>query len=220
MSVTSRMLVRVLTIAFLTFAAIDDAAAQLGARPAEEWIHALESQARVDSLKVTEVVKALGLKPGLIVADIGAGAGVFTVPLALEVRPGGKVYAVDVNEAMIEHVNEKRAEFGLNNMITTVYADYADPLLEPNSVDLAFMCETLHHIQTRAGYLKALAGALKAGGRVAVIEFKPGQGEHRDQADMQVSADQTTQWMTAAGLKKVEEINLFPDRYFVIYAKP
>jgi ubiquinone/menaquinone biosynthesis C-methylase UbiE len=193
------------------------AAAQLGSRSAEEWIKTLDSPQRLQGLKVTEVVAALRLKPGTLVADIGAGAGVFSLPLARAVRPGGRLYAVEVDEKLLEHVVELGTEQGVTN-IEPVFAEYDNPLL-PQPVDFAFIHDVLHHIDKRDVYLKNLAGYLKPGGRIAVIDFKPGAGGHKEDAKMQLGQEQATAMMAAVGLKPAEEVKLFEDKWFVIFAK-
>jgi ubiquinone/menaquinone biosynthesis C-methylase UbiE len=205
------------TVAVLALAGAPAAHAQLATRSAEQWLKTLDSPARIQGLKIQEVMAAVRLKPGQIVADIGAGTGVFSLPLARAVRPGGTAYAVEVDEALLKHIAETATEQGVAN-IQTVYGDYHDPLL-PAPVDLAFIHDVLHHIEKRAEYIKNLAGYIKPGGRIAVIEFKPGQGGHRTDAALQVSEQQAGEWMTAAGLKQVEEIQLFEDKWFRIYQK-
>jgi len=191
---------------------------QLAPRTADEWIASLETPARVQSLKIAEVLRKLALKPGMIVADIGAGTGVFSLEFSRSIKPGGKVYAVEVDEKLIDHITSSATEQGIVNL-EGVYGDYDDPSL-PVEIDFAFLNDVLHHIAHRDVYLKNLAGYLKPGGRVAVIDFKPGQGDHSRDPALQVSLEQTTAWMTAAGLKPLETINdLFPDRWFVIYGK-
>ena len=75
---------------------------QLGARSAEEWIKTLESPERLAGLKIDEVISRINLKPGMIVADIGAGTGVFSRAFARAVAPGGKVYAIDVDQGLVD----------------------------------------------------------------------------------------------------------------------
>jgi arsenite methyltransferase len=193
------------------------AAAQLGGRSAEEWIKTLDSPTRVQNLKVGEVIAALKLKPGALVADIGAGTGVFSLPLARAVRPGGKLYAVEVDQKLLEHIVEVGTEQGVTN-IEPVFAEYHDPLL-PAGVELAFIHDVLHHIQDRDTYLKNLAGYLKPGGRIAVIDFKAGVGGHRDDPKMQLGQEQVTAMMARVGMKPAEEIALFEDKWFVIFIK-
>jgi ubiquinone/menaquinone biosynthesis C-methylase UbiE len=199
-------------------AAAQPAAAQLATRTAEEWIATLDSRTRIEGLKVGDVIPKLGLKPGMLVADIGAGTGIFSIPFAQNVRPGGKVFAVEVDEKLLEHIQEAATEQGINT-IQSIYGDYDDPGL-PAPVDLAFINDVLHHIEHRELYLKNLAGYLKPTGRIAIIDFKPGQGGHNNDPTLQVSQEQATAWMAAVGLKPVEEIkDLFTDRWFVIYGK-
>lgn len=194
------------------------ASAQLAGRSTEEWLKTLENPTRIAGLKVDETVTKLGLKPGAIVADIGAGAGIFEASLAQAVSPGGKVYAVDIDKGLIDHIAERAAERHITN-VQGVVGTFTDPKLPVRNVDLAFIYDVLHHIEARAEYLKNLAGYLKPSGRIAVIDFRPGQGGHRDLPELQVAREQATAWMAAAGLKPVEEIELFTDKWFVIYGK-
>jgi len=194
------------------------AAAQLAGRTAEEWIKTLESPTRVASLKVPETIAALKMKPGMIVADIGAGTGVFSIPFGVAVRPGGKVYAVDIEQGLIEHINEKATEMGLTNYVEGVLGGFDDPNL-PADIDLAFINDVLHHIEHRQLYLKNLAAYLKPGGRIAVIDFRPNMGGHRNQPELQTNQEDATKWMAAAGLKPLEEVKLFEDKWFVIFGK-
>src|SRR5688572_4489899 len=201
----------VVLCAAVTIAGVPRAAlAQLGGRPAAEWIKTLESSERLAGLKIAEIVTALKLQPGRIVADIGAGAGVFSLPLARAVRPGGTLYAVEVDKHLIEHLMKQAAEQGVAN-VQPVFAEYDDPLL-PAPVDLAFIHDVLHHIEKRDVYLKNLARYVKPMGRIAVIEFIPGAAGHRDDPKMQLSPDQTAALMAQAGFKPVEEIKLFTDK--------
>ena len=197
--------------------AAQPASAQLAPRSADEWIKTLESPNRVAGLKIGETLEALKVKPGMVVADIGAGSGLFTIPLARALRPGGTVLAVEVDEALLHHITEAATEQGIIN-VKPVYAEYNDPILsEP--VDLALINDVLHHIEDRATYLRNLAKYMKPGGRVALIDFIPEKGGHRGQPELQVSKEQAAALMAQAGLSPVEDIPLFEDKYFVIYAK-
>ena len=211
---------RLITIAatlWLGVGFVGTASAQLAGRSAEEWIRTLETPTRVVSLKVPETITALKLKPGQVVADIGAGSGVFSLPLARAVKPGGSVYAVDIDKELVDHVTEAATEQGLTN-VQGVVGQATDPSM-PDNVDMAFINDVLHHIENRALYLKNLAEYLKPGGRIAVIEFTPEQSPHKADPTLIVSEAQTNEWMAAAGLKQVEKVNLFTDKYFVIYGK-
>jgi ubiquinone/menaquinone biosynthesis C-methylase UbiE len=194
------------------------AAAQLAGRSAEEWIKTLDSPNRVASLKLAETIAALKIKPGQVVADIGAGTGIFSLAFVPSVRPGGKVLAVDVDEGLLAHIEEKATEQGMATYVQLVLGEFDDPKL-PVNVDLAFINDVLHHIEHRELYVKNLAKYLKPDGRIAVIDFRSGMGGHRNQPELQTPQDIATKWMAEAGLKPVEEINLFEDKWFVIYGR-
>jgi ubiquinone/menaquinone biosynthesis C-methylase UbiE len=211
---------RCLTICGIVAAAIGlapAAFAQLGARTTEQWLKTLDSQNRVLKLKVDEAVAKLQLKPDSVVADIGAGSGVFTLPLA-KVTPQGRVYGVDIDAGLVEHI-AKRAKEQKTDNVQAVLGKFTDPNLPARDVDLAFIYDVLHHIENRAEYLKNLAQYLKANGRIAVIDFYPELGPHKNDASLQVTKDQTKAWMAAAGLQPVAEHKLYDDKWYVVYSR-
>jgi ubiquinone/menaquinone biosynthesis C-methylase UbiE len=135
---------------------------------AEEWAKAFDDPARDAWQKPHEVIEALRLAPDAAVADIGAGTGYFTVRLA-HMTPKGRVYAVDLEPDMVRYVAERAQRSKLGN-VTAVQAHADDPML-PAKVDLVLMVDTYHHIDAREAYFRRLAGYLKPGGRIAIIDF-------------------------------------------------
>jgi ubiquinone/menaquinone biosynthesis C-methylase UbiE len=207
-----------LLLAVFAFSVAQPVSAQLASRPAEEWIRALDAPDRVTGLKVPDVIAALKIKAGQMIADIGAGSGVFSLPIGRAVRPGGTVYAVDIDQALLDHIDMEATEQGMVN-VKPILGGPSDPLL-PVDVDVAFLNDVLHHIEDRAGYLATLALYLKPGGRIAIIDFRPETSPHKDDPALVVSEEQATKWLEPAGLKPVEHINLYNDRWFVVFAKP
>lgn len=205
-------------VALVSSVAFDANAGQLGSRTAEEWIKTLDSPTRIQNLKIDETVAALKLKGGDVVADVGAGSGAFEARLAQAVSSGGTVYAVDVDQRLLDNIQKRAADARLAN-VKTVLGQFTDPALPTRGVDLAFIYDVLHHIEDRATYVKNLAGYLKPTGRIAVIDYLPGEGGHKDQPPLQVSKAKADELMAAAGLVAVEEVALFKDKYFVIYAR-
>jgi ubiquinone/menaquinone biosynthesis C-methylase UbiE len=199
-------------------AAAQGAALQLGSRSAEEWVKTLDTPQRIASLKIDEVVAKLRLKPGQTVADIGAGTGLFEGALANAVSPGGTVYAVDVEQGLIDHISQRATDLKVSN-VRVVLGKFTDPALPVRTIDTALINDVLHHIEDRPTYLKNLAGYLKPTGRIAVIDFRPGQGGHLNQPELRITKEQTDGWMAAAGLTRAEELDLFPDKFFVIYSR-
>ncbi len=194
------------------------ARAQLGARTTEQWLKTLDAQARVVKLRVDEAVAALKLRPNGVVADIGAGSGVFTLSLAKAVAGSGKVYAVDIDQGLVDHIAKKAKDQKVTN-VQAVLGKFTDPNLPARDVDLAFIYDVLHHIENRAEYLKNLAPYVKPAGRIAVIDFYPELGPHKNDPTLQTTKDQNKAWMAAAGFKPVAEHKFYDDKWFVVYAR-
>ena len=135
----------------------------------EGYAKFLEGAERVSRMQVPRVMETLGVKPGMKVADLGSGSGLFTRPLAQAVSPGGVVYAIDVNEALLKIVARSAKEAGITNIRPWSRRRTIPKLADP--VDLIFICDTLHHIEGQPVYLKNLKKHLRPGGRVAIIDF-------------------------------------------------
>jgi ubiquinone/menaquinone biosynthesis C-methylase UbiE len=205
-------------LALTATAAAGVSARQLASRPADDWSARLERPERIASLKIDYIISSLKLTPGKTVADIGAGPGVLSLPLAKSVSPGGKVYAVEIDKAFLDRIREKAGAAKVTNIVPVLGA-YGDPQLPSQDVDVALFHDVLHHIQDRAGYLKAVSKYVKPGGRIAVVELPP-TGSHKDEPTLVVTKDQVKGWMADAGFKPVEEFNGLEDKWFVVYARP
>jgi ubiquinone/menaquinone biosynthesis C-methylase UbiE len=192
--------------------------AQLASRPAEEWSKTLEQPTRLESLKIDQIVGKLGLKSGQVVADLGAGTGLFSVPLAKAVAPAGRVYAVEIDKGFLPMIDSKAKQDHLSN-VNTVLGEFADPKLPSQDVDVAFMHDVLHHVEDRPAYLKNAGKYVKRSGRFVVIDYKAEQSPHKDQPALIVSEEQVTNWMKAAGFGKVEKLDLFPEKYFLVFSR-
>lgn len=139
----------------------------------ERWTKVFDDPKRDRWQKPEKVIRFLGISPGQSVADLGAGTGYFTVHLARVVGPTGKVYAVDIEPALVDHLRGRVTKAGLEQVVP-VLAEPADPKLPAAGLDLIFICDTWHHIDDRLHYLEQLRRALKPGGRVAVVDFREG----------------------------------------------
>jgi ubiquinone/menaquinone biosynthesis C-methylase UbiE len=212
--------VLVFVACLLALAAVQsvDTFAQLSSRPAEEWIARLDRPERVQELKVAEIIAQLNLKQGDVVADLGAGSGVFSIPLAQAVGPKGKVYAVDIDQGFLDYINKKAQAQNVKNVVT-VLGKFTDPNLPAKDVDVAFFHDVLHHIDKRAEYLKSLGPYVKPLGKVVFIDLDPVTGSHKDEPALTVSTDQAKAWMADVGFTPIKKIDMFTDKWFVIYGR-
>jgi predicted methyltransferase len=213
---------------------------QQGTRPAgthqdmtegKEWIRRLERPERIPGLKIPEVIAALGLAPGMVVADIGAGTGAFTISLAQAVAPSGKALAVDLHPDLMDYIAAKATHAKVTNL-QTVLAERDDPKLPPNQVDVAFFHDVFHNVNDRQDYLRRLVSYLKPGGRIAIVEqeFDDPIAKKWDVDADRITPQQVKTWMSAVGFELQAEFDMFqgsknpagtgmPARWFVVYGK-
>jgi SAM-dependent methyltransferase len=187
--------------------------AQLASTPPQQLIRNLEAPGRVKSQNVEAILARLDLKPGLVVADIGAGTGVFSRPFARAVGPTGKVYAVDIDPMLVGYLLGRSAGEQITN-IEPVLGIPDDPKLPAADVDLAFMNDVLHHIEHKALYIRNLARFIKPAGRIAIVEFDR-EVLKRDTFEgvPLPSKSEVAQWMSDAGFDQTQEIDgIFPQR--------
>jgi ubiquinone/menaquinone biosynthesis C-methylase UbiE len=184
-------------------------------RDPEAYAKTLEGAERVARMQVPKVIESLGVKPGDKIADIGSGSGLFTRPLAKTVAPNGVVYAVDIDAGLLKIVERTSAESGLKN-VKTVLAATDDPKL-PEPVDLAFICDALHHIGNQAAYFKTLAKYVKPRGFVAVIDFSEKWPAGHE--SMRYSAKDLDGWLKAAGFSPVRSFDFLDNSFFLLYAR-
>jgi ubiquinone/menaquinone biosynthesis C-methylase UbiE len=207
------------TVFTLMAAAGVPAGTQLASRPAPEWIARLERPERVAGLKIDYIISKLELKPGQVVADIGAGPGVITLPMAKAVAPNGRVYAVDIDQAFIDHIAMRAKEQNVGN-VRPVLGKLTDPGLPAQDVDVALFHDVLHHIKDRVAYLKNTARYVKPGGRIAIVELDPKNGSHRNEPELQIGKEQAQSWLAADGFKPIQEFDgLTENKWFVVYAR-
>ena len=193
-------------------------ASQLAGRPAEEWIKTLDGETRIKDLRIEEVVAAMKLQPGQTVADIGAGTGLFSIPVAKAAGARGRVYAVEVDAGFFPSINKRAADNGVAN-VQTVLGVFTDPKLPATNIDLAFFHDVLHHIEDRAGYLKTLARYMAPNGRIFVVDFEGGKGPHLKQKELQVSREDLAGWMKAAGFVQIADTQMFADKYVLTFGR-
>jgi SAM-dependent methyltransferase len=186
----------------------------------KEFIERFEREGREVFDRSEQIIAACKITPGLVVADIGAGTGLFTRMFSRAVGSEGRVYAVDIADTFIEHINRTSVEQGLKNVVGVVCkADSVE--LPPDSIDLAFICDTYHHFEFPEKTMRTVRRALRDGGHLIVIEFDRIEGISSSwildhvRADKQVFADEIVQ----AGFRFVEEVRFMQESYFLRFEK-
>lgn len=188
----------------------------------KEFVGRFEVESREIYTRRKEIVAACGIRPGQSVADIGAGTGLFTRMFSDAVGQGGHVIAVDISQKFLDHIRETCREAGQNN-VDTLLCTADSTGLAPESVDLAFICDTYHHFEFPLKTMATLQRALKPGGRVVLVDFCRMEGKSSDWVLNHVRAGQEVfeAEIVAAGLLKIHaEPELLQENYFVVFQKP
>lgn len=134
-----------------------------------EHAHKLDDPERQKWLPADAVVQRLALRPGMIVADVGAGTGYFALPIARAVLPGGRVFAVDVQRAMLDRL---RARLEPDLPIELVEAEATRTTLPSASADLVVLANVWHEIDDRAAALAEASRVLRPAGRLAILDWR------------------------------------------------
>lgn len=184
------------------------------------FLKKFEIESREIYAKRKDIVKALGLKPGMDVADVGAGTGLFTRLFAKEVGPKGKVYAVDIAEGFLKHIQSTCKAEKIENVVT-IQCDQFSSKLAPNSVDLVFICDTYHHFEHPQRTLRSIHQALRPGGKLVLIDFHriPGKSSEWTLGHVRAGQEVFVGEVVESGFRPVDELKLMEDNYFVRFVK-
>jgi len=182
---------------------------------AENWAKEFDSAERDDWQKPQEVLEALKIGKGAIVADIGAGTGYFAMRIARQ-APQGRVYAVDVEPDMTRYLGERARRDALSNVVPLLAQ--SDNAALPEPVDLALVVDTFHHIGHRVTYFTRLKSSLKDDGRLAIIDFKA-DSPNGPPLQYRIPPEQAADELAAAGYTLVEQPSFLPRQYMLVFRK-
>lgn len=181
-------------------------------------VAALENDNRDQWQKPAQVVEALELEPGSVVADIGTGSGYWVPYLSQTIGPAGKLYAVDIQQEMLAFVERKVNELRLTN-VTTVLSHENDTRLEAGSVDLALLVDVYYELRSPRALMSNIRKILKPKGRLAIIDFdagkeSPGVGPPRR---YRVPEQRLVKEVQSVGFELAERHSFLPHQYFLVF---
>ena len=179
----------------------------------------LEVPDRTAWQKPEQIMDALSIADGDTVADIGAGAGWFTIRLARRVGPNGLVYAQDVQDEMLEAISRRVRREQLDN-VTTRRGFGSEPNLPPASLDAALVVDAYQEVDEdqRLMFLRNLAVALKPNGRIGIVNYKPGRGGPGPEPEGRIESAVVEATAREASLRVLDRGNL-PYQYLLVLGK-
>jgi len=196
----------------------DDATSRHDFADAAYWSSVFDDPARDAWQKPTELVAALGLARGSVVADLGAGTGYFSSRLAAAVGPEGTVLAVETEPNLVVHLRA-RAEREKTPNVVPVLASASEPRLPAGLVDLILVVDTYHHLDERRTYLRALRRFLRPDGRVAIVDWQKRELPVGPPMEHKLPREQVLEEMRASGYRLAVEHTMLPYQYFLVFAQ-
>jgi predicted methyltransferase len=184
----------------------------------DHWVSVFDDPARDAWQKPDELVRALGLDPGMRVADLGAGTGYFSRRLSEAVGTAGTVFAVDVEPALVVHLRERAEKEGTPNVVP-ILASTDNPRLPGGTVDLVLVADTYHHIDDRIGYFRRLGERLAPGGRVAVVDWEKRKTPAGPDVAHRLARETVVEEMKAAGYALAGEPHVLEQQYVLIFRR-
>lgn len=182
----------------------------------ERYTAMFDSPARAQWQKPDELVAALQIAPGSVVADVGAGTGYFAVRFAEATGARGTVLASDIEPGMVAYLRRRAEREGYANLIP-ILASADNPRLPDASVNLIFFCNTWHHISNRVAYAGHLLDDLALGGRVVVVDFLPGDLPVGPPASEKLGAEDVRKEFEQAGYQLQASLDLLPYQYVLVF---
>ena len=184
-----------------------------------KWVRVFDDPGRDTWQKPEAVLAMLAVGPGMTVADLGAGTGYFSVHLAKAVGPEGRVLAIDVEPKLVDYMKERAAKAQLAQIVPMLAAP-DDPRLPAQAVDLVLIVDTWHHIDDRVHYLAKLAAGLKAGGSVAVVDFRKGDFPVGPPDAHKLTAEEVSSEFASAGWKLAKRRDDLAYQYVLVFTPP
>lgn len=181
-----------------------------------EAIGWLERPEREREEAPARVIEALDLRPGDVVADIGAGSGYFAFRIAPRVAPRGRVLAVDIQPEMLEHLRAKAERLGVPN-VAPVRGSETDPNLPAGGVDLVLMVDVYHEFSYPWEMMAAIRRSLKPGGRVALVEYRGEDPAVPIKPLHKMTEAQVRREMEAAGLRWARTVGTLPRQHILVF---
>ena len=164
--------------------------------------------------KPDEVMKSLNLKPGDVIADIGAGTGYFTRRFAKAVSPGGQALGLEIVSSNVESMKRDADRLGLDTYKARL-VEPDDPGFEPGSVDIVFLCDAYHHLRNRVEYFKKVSRGLKKDGRVVIVDFYNKRMAVGPPPSHTVAKSVVLEEMKAAGYKLLNDKDFLSYQYYL-----
>jgi len=186
----------------------------------EQWLNTFERPGREVFDKKESIIQSLHIKPGMKIADIGAGTGLYTIPFAQQVGEKGLVYAVDISVDFIKNIERRAKHHDLKNVIGHIN-NQKEIGLAQNSIELAFICNTYHHFEYPLTTLKSIYQSLLPGGKLVIIDYKrdPKTSSSWVMGHVRTHKENVIKEVESVGFKLIDDKAILEQNYFLSFSK-
>jgi len=208
------------TLAVLSVARLQETESYRGRKIAPTMDYAgapwLTRESRDTEERPDLLIEALDLAPGMVIADVGAGNGFHALRMAERVAPDGRVLAVDIQQEMLDELEVRAGEAGVEN-IETILGTVDDPRLPHAAVDLALLVDVYHELSHPEEVLAAVRASLRPGGRLVLVEFRAEDPDVPIKPEHKMSKKQILQEIPPNGFRLVEEYDELPWQHVMMF---
>ncbi|MFN2444129.1 MAG: class I SAM-dependent methyltransferase [Vicinamibacterales bacterium] len=177
------------------------------------WLDRSEREAEEEP---TKAIEALAIRPGMVVADVGAGSGYYTMRLAVKVGPSGRVFATDVQRGMLDLIERRVAAASVRH-VTTILGSAEDPGLPAGALDLILMVDVYHELESPQTFMRRLRTALKPDGRLVLLEFRKEDPKVPIRQEHKMTVDEVRRELTADGYVFDRVIGGLPWQHILVF---
>jgi ubiquinone/menaquinone biosynthesis C-methylase UbiE len=181
-----------------------------------EW---LDREEREREEQPQNAIAQFNLKPGMMVGDVGAGTGYYSIRMAKLVGPAGLVYANDIQPGMLERLTAKAAEAGVKNIVTILGSE-SDPKLPASKLDLVVLVDVYHEFSRPQRMLQGIRGSLKPGGRLVLLEYRKEDPSVPIRPEHKMSTDEVKAEVIPEGFNFEKVVDKLPWQHIIFFRKP
>jgi len=166
-----------------------------------------------------KAIAEFNLKPGMMIGDVGAGTGYYSIRMAKLVTPGGVVYANDIQQGMLDKLNTKASAADVKNIVTVLGSE-SDPKLPLGKLDLVILVDVYHEFSRPQRMLQGIRESLKPGGRLVLLEYRKEDPSVPIRPEHKMSVEEVKAEVTPEGFRFEKVVDKLPWQHIIFFRKP
>jgi ubiquinone/menaquinone biosynthesis C-methylase UbiE len=179
----------------------------------------LDREEREREEQPEKAIAQLNLKPGMMVGDVGAGTGYYSIRMAKLIAPAGLVYANDIQPGMLDKLRERAAAVNVTNIVTVLGTE-ADPKLPAAKLDMVVLVDVYHELSRPQRMLEGIRESLKPGGRLVLLEYRKEDPSVPIRPEHKMSVDEVKAEVTPEGFRFEKVVDKLPWQHIIFFRKP